>query len=308
MSCVFLLAPLLLLASCRSLPPAPPPAAAGEAPSIRFLLTFDDGPSIRQPYNPTLAIAAQLASNDVQPGIKGLFFVQTGHPRGGGTPAGRAIMRQLSEQGQVLGLHSVSPRGHIDHTQVTASALVRELREAKDLLHGLTGAPVLFVRPPFGAYNPATEAIYADADLHMLMSDVRARDGVIYGYNASLSRRIHIRHTLSALRKQVDTARYADEPVPVVVAFHDVNPYTARHMTEYLHILIEEAARAGFAVPARPFTDTLPEVMDIAISRSIPNPRNVVLAPRITAALRAGAALHAGTAAAPLKPAPATVF
>ena len=297
----FLLAPLLL-ASCRSLPPAVSLTATGEAPSIRFLLTFDDGPSIRQPYNPTLAIVDQLASNDVQPGIKGLFFVQTGHPRGGGTPAGRAIMRRLGEHGQVLGLHSVSPRGHIDHTQVTPAALVRELRESKELLRGLTGVPTLFVRPPFGAYNPGTQAIYADADLHMLMSDIRARDGVIYGYNGSLSRRVHIRHALADLRARVDTSRYADEPVPVVVAFHDVNPYTARHMTEYLHILVEEAARAGFAVPARPFTATRAEVMDIAISRSVPNPRSIVLTPRITSAM------HAVGAAGRPAPPPTPVF
>jgi len=279
--------------------------AAGEAPSIRFLLTFDDGPSIRLPYNPTLAIADQLASNDVQPGIKGLFFVQTGHPRGGGTPAGRVVMHQLSEQGQVLGLHSVSPRGHIDHTQVSAAELVRSLRESKDLVRGLTGVPVLFVRPPFGAYNPATQAIYEDAGLHMLMSDIRARDGVIYGYKASMSRRIHIRFALAALRAQVDPDRYAVEPVPVVVAFHDVNAYTARHMTEYLHILVEEAARAGFAVPVRPFTGTVPEVVDIAVSRSVPNPRNIVLSPRVSAALSAGHTVHLGAAAVPAASRPA---
>jgi hypothetical protein len=75
-----LLAGLLFIqAACRSIPPAAPPAA--DAPQILFLLMFDDGPSIREPYNPTLAILDQLAANPVQPEIKALFFVQTGLTR-----------------------------------------------------------------------------------------------------------------------------------------------------------------------------------------------------------------------------------
>jgi len=70
---------LLMQAACRSVPPAAPPAA--DAPQIRFVLMFDDGPSIREPYNPTLAILDQLAANPVQPEIKALFFVQTGLTR-----------------------------------------------------------------------------------------------------------------------------------------------------------------------------------------------------------------------------------
>jgi hypothetical protein len=34
----------------------------------------------------------------------------------------------------------------------------------------------------------------------------------------------------------------------IVVGFHDVNTFTASHMTEYLHILIEEASAAGLAL------------------------------------------------------------
>ena len=263
------------LSSCRSLPPAAQEPAA--QPRVRFLLTFDDGPSIRTNFNPTLAIMNQLVTNDVQPGIRAIFFVQTGHPRGGGTPQGRAIMRVLHEHGQVLGIHSVSPKGHISHTSMATNELVSLLQGAKDLLRQITGEDTLFLRPPFGARNPTTQRIYEDLGLDMLMSDIRARDGIIYGYRASLSRRIHIRFSLRAIKAKLSASAAAAEPFPIVVQFHDVNPYTAHHMTEYLHILVEEARREGLALSSRPFYDTRDEVRMVGVRRSVPPPDNVPL-------------------------------
>jgi hypothetical protein len=37
--------------------------------------------------------------------------------------------------------------------------------------------------------------------------------------------------------------------------------YTARHMTEYLQILVEEARRAGFAVPDKPFCSSREQIV-----------------------------------------------
>jgi len=42
--------------------PGPPPGAP-----VRFLITFDDGPSTWEPYNPTRVILDQLLHNPVQP-------------------------------------------------------------------------------------------------------------------------------------------------------------------------------------------------------------------------------------------------
>jgi peptidoglycan/xylan/chitin deacetylase (PgdA/CDA1 family) len=259
---------MVLLASCRSVTPSPP----CDPPSIRFLLTFDDGPSIKQSLNPTLQILDQLATNDIQPGIKAIFFVQTGHPRGGGTPPGRDVMRRIHAEGHILGLHSTSPRGHIDHTQVSTNELVRSLLGAKTVLREITGSDPFFIRPPFGACNLTTRRIYKDLGLHMLMADIRARDGVIYGYNGSLRRRSYIREGLTALYQQAETRAFPDEPVDVVLNFHDVNPYTARHMTEYLHILVEEAQRVGFLVPALPFFDRRDLMADAALCRCVADP------------------------------------
>ena len=106
---------LLVLCGCagpsleqlRALPPNAYPA--------RFLLSFDDGPSTREPYNPTRAILDALAHSPVQPGIKAVFFLQTRDPHAGGSAEGRALMRREHAEGHVLGVHSGSPRGHSSH-------------------------------------------------------------------------------------------------------------------------------------------------------------------------------------------------
>ena len=72
---VFML--LGVLTGCQSLSASEKAASVTPSAKIRFLLTFDDGPSIQADDNPTLSILEQLAVNDVQPGIKAVFFVQT---------------------------------------------------------------------------------------------------------------------------------------------------------------------------------------------------------------------------------------
>jgi len=258
--------------SCRSIPDPSARPAGMPPPVIRFLLTFDDGPSIRKPYNPTLAIMHQLATNDVQPGAKAMFFVQTGHPRGGGTPEGRDVMRALAAEGHILGIHSVSHRGHVDHRKVPPAELVASLKEAKTILRQITGSDPVFVRPPFGARNLTTQTIYDELGLHMLLGDIRARDGLIYGYKSSLFRRVHIRNSLIEILENTWRNGKPGEPLAVIMNFHDVNPYTAQHMTEYLHILVDEARRVGFTVPDKPFFDGPQTLAGVALSRCIPLP------------------------------------
>ena len=89
--CLLALAYLALtLAGCS----APAVREAVDAHPVRFLLTFDDGPSLAQPYNPTSAVLDQLADNAVQPQIKAVFFVQTRSPGAGGAPFGQQLLRR----------------------------------------------------------------------------------------------------------------------------------------------------------------------------------------------------------------------
>jgi peptidoglycan/xylan/chitin deacetylase (PgdA/CDA1 family) len=247
----------LLLCGCagpsleqvRALPPNAFPA--------RFLLTFDDGPSTWEPFNPTRAILDTLASNPVQPGIKAAFFLQTRDARAGGSGAGRALMRREHAEGHVLAVHSGSPRGHIDHRLMPDAELDRTLADAKADIAAITGRPPDLVRPPFWNYDARTLAAYRRRGLSMLLTDVSANDGVIYFWNISLRRRSHLRNALAELREKIAAGALpvVGGVIPVVMTFHDTNTYTAHHMEEYLRILTEEAANVGLVLAPKPFYD-----------------------------------------------------
>ncbi len=251
------LALLLFLCGCagpsldqaRALPPNATPA--------RFLLTFDDGPSTWQPYNPTRAILDTLARNPVQAGIKAVFFLQTRDPRAGASEAGRTLMRREHAEGHVLAVHSGSPRGHIDHMLLPDAELDRTLVDAQSDIAAVTGTTPDLVRPPFWDYDARTLAAYRKRGLHMLLTDVSANDGVIYVFNMSFRRRSHIRNTLAELREKIAAGALpaVDGVIPLVVTFHDTNTYTAHHMEEYLRILTEEAANVGLVLAPKPFYD-----------------------------------------------------
>jgi len=262
--CAFV--PLCLFSSCCSIPPIPP----GPNPVVRFLITFDDGPSGKQGYNSTLSILDQLATNDVQPGIVAIFFLQTHHPHGADTPTGWQTLLEIPKHGQITGIHSVSPKGHVDHTKMSTNDLITLLTDGKQMLKNISGIEPIFVRPPYGVSTPTTRAIYQDLKLNVLMADVPAHDGVIYGVNGSPTRRRHMRKLLTSIRTKLVEHPLDLKPYPVIVAFHDVNPYTARHMTEYLHILKEEATRVGLDLPDKPFYGTRDESTSAAMSRLLP--------------------------------------
>lgn len=260
----------LLVAGCASRSLDAPPDSALLAHPVRFVLTFDDGPSLWQPYNPTTAILDQLAQNDIQPGIKALFFVQTRNHDGGGTPAGRALLRRIHTAGHVLGLHSGSERGHKSHRRMATAELDRSLSDGITDIRQIAGSAPALLRPPFWAYDERTQAAYRRAALNMLLTDISARDGKIYGWIASARRRWHFRAKLAEVRESVREHKLpvVQGVVPVIVAFHDTNIFTARHMGEYLAILVQESARVGLPLAAKPFYDDTAQIAEAALRRA----------------------------------------
>jgi peptidoglycan/xylan/chitin deacetylase (PgdA/CDA1 family) len=236
---------------------------------FRFLLTFDDGPSTLAD-NPTLAILAQLAHNDIQPGIKGIFFVQTRNRNGGGSDIGQGVLRRIHAEGHVIGLHSADARGHVGHLRMSIDELHRTLMHGKEDIRAITGHAPELIRPPYLAYSDTTLALYEANGYKMLLSDVHARDGVIHFFNISFRRRSHLRAELHAVRRHASRGglpQVADS-IPVVVTFHDVNPFTARRFGEYLRILVEEAADAGLPLAAKPFYDSAATLQQTAQHRA----------------------------------------
>lgn len=254
------------LMGCHSTPNLP---ISPDAPTLRFLLTFDDGPSIRSAPNPTEQVLHTLASNPVQPGIRAIFFVQTRATNGGGTPAGRELIRRELVLGHVLGFHTATP-GHSNHLNMATDTL-RSTLKAGLADHAELGATPGLVRPPMWAYDDRTLAIYADAGLHALLTDITANDGKLVPPYGSPCRRQHMDYQMSLLRSRVlaGDLPLVQGVIPVVVTFHDPNPFTAEHLAEYLQLLVCSARNQGLHVSERPFYGQGEDIEAVARARTI---------------------------------------
>ena len=187
-----------------------------------------------------------LAHNPLQPDIKAVFFVQTRAPRAGGSDIGRAVMRRERDAGHILGFHTATP-SHTNHRSLDPQELEQSLTDGSADIAAITGAPPTLLRPPFWNYDKRTFAAYQQHGLHVLLTDLSANDGKIWGFNASPRRRAHMLRSMSEVRERIALGELpvVDGVIPVVVTFHDLNRYTARHTREYLQILLDSAAGDG---------------------------------------------------------------
>lgn len=225
-------------------------ASAG-AP-VRFVITFDDGPS---PL--TSRVLETLASNPVQPGIKAIFFVQTRAPAAGGSEAGRQLMRRSHADGHLLAVHTGTPGGHISHAALSREVLEESLRDAQSDIAGIAGVAPRFVRPPFWVYNDVALESYASVKMTMLLTDVNARDGQVWGVNLLPDKRFLMRAQLERIKREWQEAGQPvlDGVAPVIATFHDVNTTTAEKLAEYLQLLLDESRAAGLTLDRQPFYD-----------------------------------------------------
>ena len=257
----------LALAACRgSLPDAVAPVSSLP---VRFLITFDDGPSGAARHNSSALILDTLAHNRWQDGIKAIFFVQTRHRNGGGTDIGQKLMQRMQREGHLLALHTASPRGHINHTQMPLAELDRNLGDGVEDIRRISGTAPHFIRPPFWHHNPATVDRYAAHGLGMLLDDISIGDGKVWGITANPNARKRIRADLQKVARRI---RDGEMPVvagyfPLVMTMHDTNPTTARNLERYLGMLVEEARHVGLAVHPQPFISPGEELAQVAAVR-----------------------------------------
>lgn len=238
------------------------------SPPIRFLLTFDDGPSSSVYHNPTESILDDLAHNPVQPGIKALFFVQT---RGGSTMSpGRELLRREHAEGHLLGFHTATAR-HANHRYLSPVDLETSLQNGIADITAITGSAPTLVRPPFWSYDRDTFARYQAHGLHLLLTDLHANDGKIYGFNGSPRRRINLHNQLAQVRTRIEAGKLPviDGVIPVVITFHDINSYTARHLQEYLQMLIDVATELGMPTAAQAFYSDRSTLETAALARTL---------------------------------------
>jgi len=257
---------ILIVSACASEQPLREP---GPAP-IRFLLTFDDGPSGAVRNNATKRVLDVLDDNAVQSGIKAVFFAQTRAVNGGGMAAGHRLLLREQADGHLLAFHTATPR-HANHRFLPPEELELSLCNGIDDLAAVSGEKPRLVRPPFWSYDARTLDTYHRYGLQMLLTDLSANDGVIYGVNWSW-------HKHSNLLKHLRLARagwvsgslpVVDGVVPIVVTFHDVNSYTARNLEVYLRILLQVARELDMPVAAKPFYDSRVELERAALARTL---------------------------------------
>nr|WP_081585387.1 polysaccharide deacetylase family protein [Pseudomonas sp. PAMC 26793] len=252
-----------------------------EAP-IRFLLTFDDGPSASGFMNPSRSVMADLANNPIQPGIKAVFFLQTEAPRSGGNPRGRKTMEREHAAGHILGFHTATP-WHSNHRSQNPTELEHYLSLGSSTLESITGQPPTLVRPPFWNYDKRTFAAYQQHGMHVLLTDLSANDGVIWVFNGSPRRRENLIRQLSVLRERIARGELptVDGVIPVVVTFHDINRYTAWHLKEYLQILVDSAHINGVPLAPQAFYTDRAALQRAAMARTVKNADEVVHLPGV---------------------------
>ncbi|WP_434563840.1 polysaccharide deacetylase family protein [Pseudomonas sp. R1-6] len=237
---------------------------------IRFLLTFDDGPSASSFWNPSADVLDALDRNPVQPGIKAVFFVQTRAPRAGGSEIGRSLMRREHANGHLLGFHTAT-YWHTNHRFLDPDELEQSLFNGANDIAVITGASPNLVRPPFWSFDKRTFAAYQRHGMHVLLTDLSANDGKVWGITVSPRRRMNLTRQLSEVRERIADGQLptVDGVIPVVVTFHDLNRYTARHAREYLQILLDSARETGLRTDAKPFYDDSRALERAALARTV---------------------------------------
>jgi len=253
--------------------------AVSPAMKARFLLTFDDGPSSPPLSSTTVAVLDCLQDNTVQKNIKAIFFVQTRYAKAGGSESGYALMKREHKEDHILGLHSGTARGHMNHVAMQPQELQQSLQDGVNDLTVLTGRRPLFIRPTFWRFSPVTLSRYESNDLNMLMTDVRTYDGLNNRINIKLHLQSVIRSELIKVRDRFHQGQLpvVDGVVPVIVTFHDTNTYTAAHLNDYLETLVKEANRVGLPLSGLPFYNNSSELETAALSRTI-HPDGVIYA------------------------------
>lgn len=113
-----------------------------ENESRKIALTFDDGP---HPY-----YTEQLLDGLKERNVRATFFVTGEHAE-----LYADIIERMSEEGHLIGNHTYShmqlKKGHIDDFK-------KELVKTNEVISGITGEEVLFVRPPYGTWEKSLES------------------------------------------------------------------------------------------------------------------------------------------------------
>lgn len=116
-------------------------AAGGMTDDRKIAITFDDGP---HPY-----YTEQLLDGLKARGVKATFFVMGKH-----VEEYPELVERMHEEGHLIGNHTYS---HIQLNQSNGESFKEELVKTSELIEGLTGEEVQYVRPPYGSWDKKFE-------------------------------------------------------------------------------------------------------------------------------------------------------
>lgn len=261
---------VLVLSGCNSSTQIPAsPLNKSSIPPIRFVLTFDDGPSSATYKNSTERILDVLAQNEIQPNIKAIFFVQT-HAARNGSERGHSILLREHADGHLLAFHTATRR-HANHRFLKPEDLESSLQSGIEDLTKISGGAPQLVRPPFWNYDARTLNTYHRHGLQMLLTDLSANDGKIYGVNWSWHKRSNLLTQLRRVKAEWagGSLPTVDGNTPIVVTFHDLNSYTARSIELYMRILLQVAHELDMPVATKPFYDNRTQLEKAALARTV---------------------------------------
>jgi hypothetical protein len=114
----------------------------------------------------------------------------------------------------------------------------------------------------------------------MLLTDVSVSDGKSWGYRANPRRSSVLARQMLAVQQRIATGSIpeVDGWLPIIVTFHDTNTWTAKHMVDYLQLLISSAAQAGIELDQQAFYAQRDQLSKAGIQRSLQEkePQNMV--------------------------------
>ncbi len=157
-------------ARCRLLP-----GLSGVGRADHVALTFDDGPD--RVSTPTV-----LDTLDTF-GWRATFFCL-------GSQARRApeLIGELVARGHEIGVHGDSHRSHLRRA---APGVVRDVRQARALLEDLSGHPVTWFRPPYGAVSAASLVAARRTGLRLVLWTTWGQDWRPDADGVSVARHVH---------------------------------------------------------------------------------------------------------------------
>lgn len=113
-----------------------------EGDKKKIALTFDDGP---HPY-----YTEQLLDGLKKRGVKATFFVTGEHAE-----LHPEVIKRMSEAGHLIGNHTYS---HMQLKSGNKETFKEELIRTNEIITGITGEEVLYVRPPYGSWDKSFES------------------------------------------------------------------------------------------------------------------------------------------------------